>query len=70
MKIFSGLLTKSQAIVGLIGIIAVIGVLVFIPDETTRFTFIMPVFAGYIFYLILTTDFGDEEEEKELKKKK
>lgn len=55
-------MTKSQAIIGLVGVAVVIGVLVFVSDETTRFTLIMPIFAGYIFYLILTTDFEDEEE--------
>lgn len=43
--------------------LALIGiVLVFVPGEIDRFTLIMPIFAGYILYMILTA--VEDEEEK------
>ncbi|MBI2611246.1 hypothetical protein HYW54_00680 [Candidatus Gottesmanbacteria bacterium] len=42
-----------------VGIVLTIGVLIVVPDEVTRFTLIMPIFAGFILFSILVTD--DEE---------
>ena len=46
-----------------IGIILSLGVLWKVPDEVTRFTLIMPIFAGFILFSILVT--SDEELEGE-----
>lgn len=50
-----------------IAIVAALGVLWKIPDEVTRFTLIMPIFAGFILFSILVT--SDEELEDEDKEK-
>lgn len=42
-----------------VSIVITIGVLLKIKDEVTRFTLIMPVFAGFILFSILVT--SDEE---------
>jgi len=42
-----------------VGIVLTVGVLIMVPDEVTRFTLIMPIFAGFILFSILVTD--DEE---------
>ena len=56
-----------------VAVILAVVVLIAVKDEVTRFTLIMPIFAGFILFSILTTP--DEEledmpktEEKEAKK--
>lgn len=44
---------------GAVAIILSLGVLWKVPDEVTRFTLIMPLFAGFILFSILVT--SDEE---------
>lgn len=55
-----------------VSIILVLGVLWKVPDEVTRFTLIMPIFAGFILFSILVTadeEFeGTDENKKENKK--
>lgn len=46
-----------------VAIVITIGVLFKVKDEVTRFTLIMPVFAGFILFSILVT--SDEELEEE-----
>lgn len=60
----------NRAIVwaAVIAVVAMLGVLWKIPDEVTRFTLIMPIFAGFILFSILVT--SDEELEDEDKKEK
>lgn len=48
-----------------IAIIVTIGVLLAVKDEVTRFTLIMPVFAGFILFSILVTS-EDELEDEDL----
>lgn len=59
---------SNKAIVwaGVVAIIGVAGVLLKVPDEVTRFTLIMPIFAGFILFSILMT--ADEELEEESSK--
>lgn len=61
---------ENKAIVWAAGVslIVVFGVLFTVKDEVTRFTLIMPVFAGFILFSILMT--SDEELEGEEKKAK
>lgn len=62
---------ENKAIVWAAGVAIVIslGVLIKAKDEVTRFTLIMPVFAGFIlFSILMTSDEELEEEEKEEKK--
>lgn len=54
---------KAVTIAALIGVVLTVGILVIVPDEVTRFTLIMPVFAGFILFSILITD-DDELEDK------
>ncbi|MBI2617300.1 hypothetical protein HYW55_04155 [Candidatus Gottesmanbacteria bacterium] len=60
-KIYS----ENKAIVwaGVAAIVGIVAVLVKVPDEVTRFTLIMPIFAGFILFSILMT--ADEELEEE-----
>lgn len=44
---------------GIVGIVLSLGVLFTVKDEVTRFTLIMPIFAGFILFSILVTP--DEE---------
>jgi len=44
---------------GAVSVILTLGVLLVIKDEVTRFTLIMPIFAGFILFSILVTP--DEE---------
>jgi len=54
-----------------ISIVITVGVLLTVKDEVTRFTLIMPVFAGFILFSILvTSDEELEDEEKDKSKKK
>jgi len=46
-----------------VSIVLALGVLWKVPDEVTRFTLIMPIFAGFILFSILVT--ADEEFEGE-----
>lgn len=59
---------ENKAIVWAFGVAVVItlGILVKVKDEVTRFTLIMPVFAGFILFSILIT--ADEELEEGKKK--
>ena len=45
-----------------VAILLSLGVLLKVKDEVTRFTLIMPIFAGFILFAILTT--ADEELEE------
>lgn len=51
-----------------VGIILTIGILFKIKDEVTRFTLIMPIFAGFILFSILVTP--DEELDDEMEEEK
>ncbi len=51
---------KPFIIPGVIALSAVAVVLFFVKGEIDRFTLIMPIFAGYILYMILTA--VDDEE--------
>lgn len=55
----------NKAIVwaAIVSIILAAGILIKVPDEVTRFTLIMPIFAGFILFSILVT--SDEELEDE-----
>lgn len=54
-----------------VAIVLTLGILWKVPDEVTRFTLIMPIFAGFILFAILTTSDEElEEGEKEEKKPK
>lgn len=52
---------QNKAIVwaAIVGILLSLGVLLKVKDEVTRFTLIMPIFAGFILFAILVT--SDEE---------
>ena len=52
---------ENKAIVWafLVALLIVLGILIKVKDEVTRFTLIMPVFAGFILFSILIT--SDEE---------
>lgn len=50
---------KPFIIPGVVALVLVGAVFVFVKGEIDRFTLIMPIFAGYILYMILTT--ADEE---------
>ena len=54
---------KSIVWAAVLGIIITVGILFKVQDEITRFTLIMPVFAGFILFSILVT--ADEELEEE-----
>ena len=54
---------KSIVWAAVLGIIITVGILFKVQDEVTRFTLIMPVFAGFILFSILVT--ADEELEEE-----
>lgn len=47
---------------GIIALVLAGAVLIFVKGEIDRFTLIMPIFAGYILYMILTS--VDDEEKK------
>lgn len=59
-----------------VAVVLTLGILWKVPDEVTRFTLIMPIFAGFILFSILTTsdeeleEKGQEEEKKSLPKSK
>lgn len=67
---------KSIVWAAVVAVVLVLGVLFKVKDEVTRFTLIMPIFAGFILFSILIT--SDEEledkppvkEEKAARKKK
>ncbi len=65
---FKKVYEKNKAIflAGAIVIVLALGVLFKVKDEVTRFTLIMPVFAGFILFSILVTP--DEELEDNPKK--
>ncbi|MCL5019008.1 MAG: hypothetical protein M1426_00820 [Patescibacteria group bacterium] len=53
---------KPFIVPGVIALVLAGGVLIFVRGEIDRFTLIMPIFAGYILYMILTS--VDDEDEK------
>lgn len=59
---------RSIVWAAVVALVAAAGVLWKIPDEVTRFTLIMPIFAGFILFSILVT--ADEEFEDEGRKEK
>lgn len=66
---------QNKAIVWAAGIaiLLTLGVLLKVKDEVTRFTLIMPVFAGFILFSILVTadeELEDENEETQVKGKR
>lgn len=66
---------QNKAIVWAAGvaILLTLGVLLKVKDEVTRFTLIMPVFAGFILFSILVTadeELEGENEETQVKGKK
>lgn len=58
---------KSIVWAAVVAIVLSLGVLWKVPDEVTRFTLIMPLFAGFILFAILVTP--DEELEDKPSKK-
>ena len=56
-----------------VSVVLAVAVLIMVKDEVTRFTLIMPVFAGFILFSILITPDEElediEDEEKEAPKK-
>ena len=65
-KKFRKFYKENKAIVwaAAVAIVLSLGVLVKVKDEVTRFTLIMPIFAGFILFSILVTADEDLEEEK------
>ncbi len=53
-----------------VAIVLTLGILWKVKDEVTRFTLIMPIFAGFILFSILTTADEELEEEEKTPKKK
>lgn len=64
MKWWEKVYRENKLIVwaAVIGIILSVAILLKVKDEVTRFTLIMPIFAGFILFSILIT--ADEEFEK------
>lgn len=60
---------KHFSISLLIAVVVILGILIGIKDEITRFTLAMPVFAGWILYNILMLEDEDEPKKKPAKKK-
>lgn len=55
-----------------IAVVLSLGILWKVPDEVTRFTLIMPIFAGFILFSILVTEdeeLGDTPENEEAEEK-
>lgn len=50
---------KAMVWAAIIAVVLTIGILIKVKDEVTRFTLIMPIFAGFILFSILITP--DEE---------
>lgn len=67
MKWWQKVYKNNKAIVwaAIVGIVLTLGVLWKVPDEVTRFTLIMPIFAGFILFSILVTADEELEEEEE-----
>ncbi|MCL5798158.1 MAG: hypothetical protein M1366_05130 [Patescibacteria group bacterium] len=68
---------RSIVWAAVVGVVLSLGVLWKVPDEVTRFTLIMPIFAGFILFAILTTadeeldgNLSEEKPEKKTKTKK
>jgi len=59
-----------------VSVVLALAVLVFVKDEVTRFTLIMPIFAGFILFSILVTpdeeleDVTEEEKAPQARKSK
>lgn len=72
MNVVNKIYENNKAIfwAAVVSIILSAGVLLKVPDEVTRFTLIMPIFAGFILFSILVTpdeeleDSPNKEEEK------
>ncbi len=62
---------ENKAIVwaAVVAIVLTLGILFKVKDEVTRFTLIMPIFAGFILFSILVTSDEDLEDEKKEEKK-
>jgi hypothetical protein len=61
---------KAISWAAIIAIIITLGVLIKVNDEVTRFTLIMPVFAGFIlFSILITPDEAFEDEDKKIEEK-
>jgi hypothetical protein len=69
-KWWNGFYKENKSIVwaAVIGIVLSLGVLLKVKDEVTRFTLIMPIFAGFILFSILVT--SDDDLEDEVKEEK
>ena len=67
---------KAMVWAAIISIVLSVGILFKVKDEVTRFTLIMPIFAGFILFSILVTpdeeleDKSEEEQNKNTPKKK
>ena len=68
---------KAMVWAVIVAVVLTIGILIKVPDEVTRFTLIMPIFAGFILFSILIThdeeldgDFDKNEETKKVPLKK
>ena len=61
---------QNKAIVwaAVVAILLTLGILLKVKDEVTRFTLIMPVFAGFILFSILVTADEELEGEKQIEK--
>lgn len=62
---------ENKAIVwaAVVAIVITLGILFKVKDEVTRFTLIMPIFAGFILFSILVTSDEELEDEKTEEKK-
>jgi hypothetical protein len=61
---------KAISWAAIVAVIITLGVLIKVKDEVTRFTLIMPVFAGFIlFSILITPDEAFEDEEKKIDEK-
>lgn len=72
MKIFKSIYRNNKAIfwAAVVSIILAAGVLIKVPDEVTRFTLIMPIFAGFILFSILVTPDEELEDKPEKESEK
>ncbi len=63
---------ENKAIVwaAVVAVVLTLGILFKVKDEVTRFTLIMPIFAGFILFSILVTSDEDLEDEKKAVEKK
>lgn len=71
MKYCEKFYKENKAIVwaAAVAVVLSLGILIKFKDEVTRFTLIMPIFAGFILFSILITADEDLEDEEEKPKK-